>query len=63
MGMVVDFDAFVGLGRVRTDDGAEYMFHCAEIADGSRDIAVGTRVSFRLVSKFGREEAAAVTPT
>jgi hypothetical protein len=37
------------------------MFHCAEIVDGSRDIAVGTRVTFRLVTKFGREEAFGVT--
>ena len=61
MGTVVEFDAHVGLGRVRADDGAEYMFHCAEISDGSRDIAVGARVSFRVVTKFGREEAFAVT--
>ncbi|MFM8564462.1 MAG: cold shock domain-containing protein [Acidimicrobiia bacterium] len=60
MGTVVEFDAHVGLGRVRADDGGEYVFHCAEIADGSRDIAVGARVSFRVVTKFGRDEAFAV---
>ncbi len=60
MGTVIEFDAHVGLGRVRADDGVEYVFHCAEIADGSRDIAVGARVSFRVVTKFGRDEAFAV---
>lgn len=61
MGNVVEFDAHVGLGRLRADDGKEYPFHCAEIADGTRDIPVGARVSFSVVTKFGREEAAAVT--
>lgn len=59
-GTVAEFDAHVGLGRVRIDDGAEIMFHCAEIADGTRDIAVGTRVRFDIVVKFGREEAAGI---
>ena len=61
MGTVVEFDVHVGLGKVRTDDDLDFMFHCAEIVDGSRDIAVGTRVTFRLVTKFGREEAFGVT--
>jgi len=60
MGTVIEFDAHVGLGRVRADGGGEYLFHCAEIADGSRDIAVGARVSFRVVTKFGRDEAFAI---
>ncbi len=59
-GTVAEFDAHVGLGRVRTDEGTEIMFHCAEIADGTRDIAVGARVRFDIVVKFGREEAAAI---
>ena len=46
-GMVVDFDARRGLGRVRADDGAELPFHCTRIADGTRTIAVGARVRFR----------------
>ena len=62
MGTVVEFVSRVGLGRVRSDDGAEYLFHCAEIADGSRDIAIGARVRFDIVVKFGREEAAALGP-
>lgn len=54
---VVAFDAHVGLGTVRLADGAEVPFHCAEIADGSRVIEVGTRVSCTVRPKFGRPEA------
>ena len=39
-------------------DGTNYPFHCIEIADGSRDIAVGTGVDFTLLPKLGRYEAA-----
>lgn len=56
-GSVVDFDFEVGLGHVLGDDGAERMFHCVEIADGSRKIAVGTRVSYVPVVRFGLDEA------
>lgn len=61
-GVVVAFDAHVGLGRVRSDDGDELMFHCAEISDGSRSIAVGQRVRFRIGKKFDRREAFAISP-
>ena len=54
---VVAFDAHVGLGAVRLADGSEVPFHCAEIADGSRRIDVGTRVSCSVRPKFGRPEA------
>jgi CspA family cold shock protein len=47
-GTVDSFDKDVGLGEVRADDGRLYPFHCTEISDGSRDIAVGTEVSFVL---------------
>ncbi|MEN9647052.1 MAG: hypothetical protein RL238_3721, partial [Actinomycetota bacterium] len=62
-GAVVEFDRAVGLGRVVTDDGAVYPFHCIEIADGTRDIAVGTAVTFELLGKLGRYEAARITPS
>lgn len=62
VGTVIEFDAHVGLGKVRDDVGREFMFHCAEIIDGSRVIDVGARVSFHVVTKFGREEATAITP-
>jgi cold shock CspA family protein len=61
-GRVRDFDEHVGLGHVATDDGTEYLFHCVEIADGSRTIEVGTEVEFDLLRKFGRDEASELRP-
>jgi cold shock CspA family protein len=61
-GRVIDFDEHVGLGHVAGDDGAEYLFHCVEIADGTRTIDVGADVEFDLLRKFGRDEAAQVRP-
>jgi cold shock CspA family protein len=57
-GRVIDFDEHVGLGHVRADDGTEHLFHCVEIADGSRAIEVGADVEFDLLRKFGQDEAA-----
>jgi cold shock CspA family protein len=45
-GKVERFDKDVGLGEVLAADARLYPFHCTEIADGSRDIAVGAEVSF-----------------
>lgn len=59
-GAVVGFEAERGLGEVTTADGASYPFHCIDIADGTRDIAVGADVAFRIVPKLGRYEATAV---
>ncbi len=61
--VVSAFDAHVGLGRIRIDDGTEVMFHCAEIADGSRSIAVGATVECEIREKFGRPEAFAISAT
>lgn len=56
------FDAHCGSGTVR-GEGAEYPFHCTQIADGSRHIDVGTTVTFEVVpGHLGRWEAAAITP-
>jgi hypothetical protein len=52
----------VGLGEITADDGVVRPFHCIAIADGTRTIAVGTRVGFTLLAKMGRYEATAVTP-
>ena len=60
-GTVVAFDREVGLGDVRADDGTQFVFHCVEIADGSRNIDVGAAVTFEVMTKFGRFEAAQVT--
>ena len=61
-GRVTDFDEHVGLGHVADEDGTEYLFHCVEIADGTRTIEVGTAVEFDLLRKFGRDEAGAIRP-
>jgi cold shock CspA family protein len=61
-GVVESFDAALGLGLVRRNDGEGVPFHCIEIADGSRTIEVGTQVSFHLLGKLGRYEATGVTP-
>jgi CspA family cold shock protein len=61
-GTVTAFDDHVGLGTVTADDGTAYLFHCVEIADGSRTIAVGTRVAFERLAKLGRYEAADLRP-
>lgn len=63
VGTVVDFDEHRGLGTVRRDDGVDYPFHCVAIADGSRTIVVGARVSWRVVpGRLGRWEAMGITP-
>lgn len=57
-GRVTAFDAYVGLGEVTPDDGgAAVLFHCVEIADGTRTIDVGAAVDYRPTVKFGRIEA------
>ncbi len=61
-GSVVAFDQEVGLGEVQTADGTRVPFHCIEIADGTRSIAIGTAVTFELLGKLGRYEAAQVAP-
>jgi hypothetical protein len=60
-GTVVSFDAQVGLGVVEAG-GVQYPFHCTQIADGSREIAVATPVEFGLIAgRLGRTEAAWLT--
>jgi len=58
-GTVAEFDADIGLGVIEAD-GVRYPFHCIEIADGSRDIAVGADVTFEVLCKLGRYEAASI---
>ncbi|MCP4434982.1 MAG: cold shock domain-containing protein [Actinomycetia bacterium] len=62
-GTVTEFDEPMGLGVVTDEAGVEHPFHCTAIADGSRDIAVGTPVSFRLApARGGRHEAVDLQP-
>jgi cold shock CspA family protein len=62
LGTVIAFDEHVGLGEVQSDDGDVYLFHCVEIADGSRTIDVGAAVEFELMVKLGRFEASRLRP-
>jgi CspA family cold shock protein len=59
-GVVESFDIHRGLGHIAAD-GEKYLFHCAEIVDGSRTIALNTRVSFVPVQRFGIREASVIT--
>jgi CspA family cold shock protein len=61
-GTVTQFDIDVGLGEITADDGSRVAFHCVAIADGTRNIAIGTRVEFELIPKLGRYEAAHIAP-
>ena len=62
-GKVERFDREAGLGEVRARDGRALPFHCTEIFDGSRDIAVGAEVTFELApGHLGLWEARSVTP-
>lgn len=60
-GTVEAYDPARGWGTIVGDDGERLGFHCTQIADGSRVIAVGTRVGYRRVpAHLGTWEAAAV---
>ena len=62
-GTVAAFDVARGLGEVVDGDGRRFSFHCTQIADGSRNIAVGTAVEFTVApGALGRWEAVAVRP-
>lgn len=61
-GTVTAFDVHVGLGDITMTDGSVVMFHCAEIADGSRQIDIGSEVECDIVMKFSRAEASAIRP-
>ena len=58
-----DSTTVAGSARSRADDGTDYPFHATRIADGTRTIAVGTKVDFELVpGNLGHWEAAAISP-
>lgn len=58
-GTVESFDRDRGLGYIAVVDD-KLIFHCVEIVDGSRDIAVNTPVSFIAVTRFDVREASQV---
>jgi cold shock CspA family protein len=61
-GRVTAFDDAKGLGVITAEDGRPFAFHCTQIADGSRTIAVGQAVRFAILPKLGRYEATAIEP-
>ena len=61
-GVVTLFDEARGLGTIE-GSGVTYPFHCTQIADGTRTIAVGIAVTFAVVPGHrGRWEAADLEP-
>ena len=56
-GEVTEFDEPRGLGTIESG-GVAYPFHCTQIADGTRTVEVGTRVTFEVrPAPLGRWEA------
>lgn len=57
LGTVESFDADRGLGVLRSVDDVALGFHCVDIADGTRTVAVGARVrAQRSVGRRGHDE-------
>lgn len=62
-GMVATFDEARGAGEIADDDlSHRWAFHCTRIADGSRTIDPGTRVTFLARPGPTGLEAVAVAP-
>jgi cold shock CspA family protein len=61
-GSVIAFDEARGWGELETEDGRRLPFHCTQISDGTRTIAVGTAVEHDVrPGGMGRWEAGAVS--
>ena len=58
-GVVESFNSHRGLGYIAAGD-KQYLFHCAEIVDLTREIEVGAQVSYVEVLRFGNLEASEV---
>ncbi|MSO59290.1 MAG: hypothetical protein EXQ63_03070 [Ilumatobacteraceae bacterium] len=56
-GQVSQFDSASGLGQIRTASGETYRFHCIEINDDSRSIAIGAQVTCDIWPILGGYEA------
>ena len=59
-GTVSTFDHHEGLGWIEDQSGERYLFHCAVLRDGTRDVAVGARVTFEAAVRFGHQEATGI---
>lgn len=63
-GVVITFDDHVGAGTLADDaTGRSWWFHCTRVADGSRTVALGVAVTFRVEPGPNGLEAVAVAPT
>jgi cold shock CspA family protein len=61
-GRVEAFDDARGIGTVVDESGRSYPFHCTALTDGTRSIAVGTRVVFEVAAAhLGSYEARSIT--
>jgi ferredoxin len=60
-GIVTEFDDAAGYGHITDTDGRQVFFHCTQIADGTRTIAVGSSVSFGEIAYLGQYQAADIT--
>ncbi len=58
-GVVESFDSHRGLGYI-TAEGEQFLFHCAEIVDGTREIELGAQVRFVVALRFGNQEASEI---
>lgn len=63
IGRVESFDEARGIGTVVDDEGGRaFPFHCTALTDGTRTVAVGTRVVFELsATHLGQVEARSIT--
>lgn len=61
-GKVIAFDFERGLGVVQAEDGSTLPFHCTAIADQTRNINVGTVVTWSVrPGRLGQWEATEIT--
>ena len=58
-GVVASFNSHRGLGYIAVGED-QYLFHCAEIVDLTREIEVGAEVGFVVTSRFGNLEASEI---
>lgn len=58
-GVVASFNSHRGLGFIAVGD-EQYLFHCAELVDGTREIEVGAEVGFVVAHRFGNLEASEI---
>ncbi len=59
-GIVSEFADDRGLGTIVSGDGAAFLFHVIEIADGTRSVEVGQSVRFQPLPRFGAVQAGAI---